>query len=401
MHPNTIFPEPVFITRLIHIDPQFAEDFRGQKSFLVTANFFTDNKYRRLAQMAREGCDILIVNPVTNFFTYSGYVEKPTYSNLPYAPELPFSRTKLKEIHRTNFIDQVVAWQVNHGAGLLIAPYFYARDLDDRKYDYNLNLLEETICYKDKYGKQVWACINMGIKSLFNENLNEVIDNYCKTEADGFFILLEGFEDRSATTSNIITLLTLVEELSRKKDVIVGSIGPFGQILFAYGANGFSSGIGWMETFRESQLEGGEVGYAADRVPRAQYYYISSIFSYVKPYDLATLMNPNMSPEDLINELKCDCVICEEGYPKKPMDKKRHFLHKRFEEMRTLRELLKELDFDDMDTRKNTLHEIMMNKLLKARFLAQRIQDEVFIDINIAGINNWIEALKKYPPSSF
>ena len=319
---QTLFPEPVFITRLLHIDPLLAEEFKGQKSFLITANFFADERYSRLARIAREGCDVLIINPVTNFFTYNGYVNKPTYSKLPYAPTSPFTRNDLRQLTETNFTKQVIDWQITNGAGIIIAPYFFAHDLDDRKYEYNLQLISHTINITDNYKKQVWACINISQSALSGANLSDLISDYKSIQVDGFLILLEGFDDRIMTTDKIINLLRLVDILSQNKDIIICSIGAFGQILFAYGANGFSGGIGWLETFSERQLEGEEVGYPADSVPRAWYYYIPEVFSYFRPDDINTIFDLQKTPSDLIKSLKCECTICSREMPSEPMDKK-------------------------------------------------------------------------------
>lgn len=398
MYPNSLFPKPIFVTRLIHIDTTLAEEFRGQKSFLVTANFFADDRYRRLAKVAREGCEILIINPVTNFFTYEGYKEKPTYNKLPYSPEVPFTSRELRNIHKTDFIEQVISWQLKNGAGLVIAPYFFARDLDDRKYDYNLRILEETISTREEHNKQVWGCLNVGKRALIGNNLIDVINDYNDIDVNGYFILLEGFDDRYATSMEIVRLLKLIEGLSINRDVIVGSFGAFGQVLPAYGANGFSGGIGWMETFSERQLEGGEVGYAADRVPRARYYYISKLMTYLSPDDLETLMDPSNSPKDLIDEIKCNCEICKGGYPTDSMDKKRHFLNTRYEEIRNISSAINDIKDDEIDFNRMAIYELIQRKLYKAQDLLQSIRDIVFIDINVAGINNWIEALNEYPP---
>ena len=82
MHPNTVFPNPIFIPKLIHIDTSFPERFVGAQAFLVPANFFAHGQYQRLCENAVQNCDVCIIDPVTNAFTYDGFVDKPTYRNL-------------------------------------------------------------------------------------------------------------------------------------------------------------------------------------------------------------------------------------------------------------------------------------------------------------------------------
>ena len=58
-------------------------------------------------------------------------------------------------------------------------------------------------------------------------------------------------------------------------------------------------------------------------------------------------------------------------------------------------------EIKDFGFRKNRIYDYYLEKLDIAKKLTERIQNEAFITVNLAGINNWIEAMKKYPPLSY
>ena len=77
MNPESLFPNPTFLTKFLHIDQTFAEEYRGLEGSLIPANIAIWRP--NLLKAVRDGCRILIIDPVTHAFTYQGYQEKSTY----------------------------------------------------------------------------------------------------------------------------------------------------------------------------------------------------------------------------------------------------------------------------------------------------------------------------------
>lgn len=385
MHPNSIFPRPIFIPKLIHIDTQFPELFRGSSSFLVPGNFFSSSRYQRLCEGAVENSDICIIDPVTNAFTYDGFLDKPTYQDLPYAPDQVVTALDFRSNagFLSDFVGSVINFQTEHGAGILMAPYLFARDIDDGRFTVNLDLLSSTLQYvRDSNVEQpLFAMLNLGISCIENPRvLQLIVDQYQDSDVQGFFICIENFDDRVVRYEQLIGLARLCRTLSAHHDLIVSTIASFGQVLCALGINGFVGGVGWLETFREINLRSGREAFGAQGIPRARYYYVPELFSYVRPDDMEIIFDPQQCQSMV--DYRCNCPICAQGLPQESRDKKTHFLHRRFEEMQELSDV-------SLDQRPH----FMKERLELALALADDIEDEVLIRISTEHIVRWLNVL--------
>ena len=178
--------------------------------------------------------------------------------------------------------------------------------------------------------------------------------------------------------------------LSGDLDVVTCSIAAFGQVLCALGANALSAGIGWLETFREISLQPGRVGFAADRTPRSQYYYVPQLLSYVHPGDLNTMLDPDTGSETMRNHYMCDCDACVPALPTTVQDKKRHFMICR---QRELRELAR--------TPPNQRTQYIRDKLELALELGSIIEEEALVRVPTEHFVRWIaviDALERSRP---
>lgn len=335
MHPKTIFNDPVFIPKLIHIDTQFAK-FENAKAFLVPANFFSTQKYRKLCQTAVKNCEICIIDPVTNALTYDGFLDKPTYKELPYVPKSMLIALELKENkHRQPFVEKVIDFQVDKGASIIIAPYLFARDIDDGRFMTNLDLISTSIGYiqKKKLTQPLFGMLNIGISCIDNPRACDIVAKQYETFGiQGFFICVENFDDRYVSYEQLIGLAQLCRTLSANHDIIMSTIASFGQILCSIGINGFVGGVGWLETFHEVNLRKGREVFGAQQIPRAQYYYVPELFSYVRPDDMKAIFEDCKS----MKRYQCKCRGCKSKLPVDSTAKKTHFLIRRFQEMEEL-----------------------------------------------------------------
>ena len=139
-------------------------------------------------------------------------------------------------------------------------------------------------------------------------------------------------------------------------------------------------GVGWLETFREINLRSDREGFGAQQIPRARYYYIPELFSYVRPEDMDSIFNPEECPSMV--SYRCDCPVCQTQLPAEGLDKKAHFLHRRFREM-------EELSAQEPSERP----EHMRRRLELALALADAIEDEVLIRIPTEHLVRWLNVL--------
>jgi len=397
MYLKSPIPGPTYIIKFLHIDQKYAEEFKNLTASLLPANIAFWKKDRPFIESMRQGCHTLIIDPMTHAFTYPGYLDKQTYRKLPYAPPQPLSANillsdpgKLKD-----FTNKVLIFQKEMGAGVFVAPYFYTRDLDDARLIANLRMVQEAAQFLSQLGQKLplyaWICIGAVVMQSPTQ-VNEIARLYCELPVKGYMITVEDFDDRFVNAEALMGLTRLLQRLKDGKDVIVCSIASFGQVLTAFGANGFSAGIGWLETFREATLQPGRPAFAADRIPRARYYYLPELLSYIHPDDLEAIFDEKTGSDIMRDDYKCQCEVCihcPKGFAESVKDKKRHFIIRRQQEMKELSEIAP-------DKRP----QFMRDRIKLALELANIIEEEMLIRIPTEHFVRWIAIIDALSSSS-
>lgn len=378
-HPDSPLPGPIFVPKYIHIDPSHAEHFEGIRASMVPAYCVAGERYR-VDAAARESADLLLIDPQTNALTYRGFLDKTTYLQIPYAPaEEPIrAREMIRDDRRANeFVGEVLDFQREHGAGVLVAPYFYARDLDDGRYWANLRMLASA---RDQVrdDEVLYATVNVSGSILNSPRIiDELASDYEDLDPFGILLMFENVDDRDVSLETLVGLARLTQRLSGRRDLIVYPIAAYGQVLTALGANGFVSGVGWLEVFRESSLKPDRPAFGPT-THRARFYYVPELFSYVHPEQVEEIFFESETMRDYL----CQCEVCAGGIPEPEasQEKKRHFLIRRHGEMADLAEA------DDPP-------EHMRDRLSLALQLAGAIEDEALVRIQTEHLLRWIEAI--------
>jgi hypothetical protein len=332
VHPGSRIPTPAFLTKFLAQDISLARDFQCQAS-LLPANFAVG--YDNLLTATRQQCEVLIVDPVTHAFSYRGYLQKRTFTSLPYAPPAPLDAAGLRDQARVReFVGAVLRFEVDAGADILVAPYLYTRDMDDGRLAANNRMIAEALRFPREH-RPIYAMVCVAGSVLESPvQTQDLIRQYREPDLDGYLVMIENFDDRQVPAEMLMGMARLVQGLSRHRDVIVCSIASYGQVMTALAANGFSAGVGWLETFRESNLQPGRTGFPADRAHRSQFYYVPELLSYLHPDAVPTIFGDGGS--ETAREYLCVCPVCANGLPRDPADKKRHFMYRRRQEMADL-----------------------------------------------------------------
>lgn len=384
MHPESNIVNPTFITKFLHVDQRFAEEFSNLTASLLPANIALWKEPQTLTDSVRDGCGTFLIDPVTHSFTYLGYLDKTTYRDLPYAPPQPISATDLLSQPNliTEFTRNVLEFQRDMRTGAIIAPYFYTRDIDDSRLVANLRMVSEAANIRQDMNLEIplyaWVCIG-AIVMQSPAQVNEIANLYCDLPVEGFMLTIENFDDRSVSAEALMGLSRLTRRLKEDRDVFICSIASFGQVLTALGANGFSAGIGWLETFREVTLQPGRPSFAADRVPRSQYYYVPELLSYIHPNDVVTIFDDEAGSTVMREGYMCNCNACINGIPDSVEDKKRHFMIRRQEEMDSL-----------SNTTIDERPHFMRDRLQLALELANIIEEEALVRVQTEHFVRWI-----------
>ena len=383
MHPRTSFPHPFFAPKYLNADLALAREFPVRAS-LLTANC-ADQRFANLRAAVRERAEVLIVDPVTHAFNYRGYLDKPTFLALPYAPRQPFDAAFFRTAENTrNLTVQVLGFENDLDADILVPPYLYTRDLDDGRLRSNLRLIEEGLRFRDERGIQKPVFGMMCFSGTILESpvgTEDLIRQYREPALDGYLVVVENFDDRQVSAQMLMGLARLVRGLAVDRDVVVCSIASFGQVLTALGANGFSAGVGWLETFREVNLQPGRANFPADRAHRSQFYYFPELLSYLPPDAARDIFRAGEGSETAQTFL-CDCGACAGGLPQTAPEKKQHFMHRRLREM------------SDLAARPpEERPRFMRDRIGLALELAAAIEEEGFVRIPTEHFIRWIAVI--------
>jgi hypothetical protein len=379
MHRNSRLSAPAFLTKFLSQDLALAREFQCVSS-LLPANFVQG--YPNLVEAVRGHCDTLIVDPVTHAFSYRGFLEKPTFTRLPYAPATVLDAGALRDQGRVQqFVDAVLDYQIGARADILIAPYLYTRDMDDGRLPVNNRLIAGTLASRRRGDRPVYAMVCAAASILESPmQTQDLIRQYREPAVDGYLVMIENFDDRSVAAEMLMGMARLVQGLSADRDVIMCSIASYGQVMTALGANAFSAGVGWLETFRESNLQPGRVGFPGDRAHRSQFYYVPELFSYLHPDAVPTIFGDDGS--ETAREYLCRCPVCANGPPENPTDKKRHFMHRRRDEMTAMAAV---------PAAERMLH--IRNRLGLALELAAAIEEEALVRLPTEHFIRWITVI--------
>lgn len=336
LHPRTRLAEPFFAPKYLNTDLALAQEFPVAAS-LFSANF-GDQRFANLREAVRQHAEMLIVDPVTHAFTYRGYLGKPTYTELPYAPPQPFDTAYFRNANQTrDFVARVLDHELHLGADILVAPYLYTRDLDDGRLPSNIRLIAESFRHRAEARIENPLFGMMCLSGTILESpvsTQDLINRYREPELDGYLVMIENFDDRQVTTEMLMGLARLCRGLSVDRDVVVCSIASFGQVLTALGSNGFSAGVGWLETFREVNLQPGRINFPADRAHRSQFYYFPELLSYLPPEAAQDIFGDGGS--ETARQYLCECAGCRGNVPQNAPQKKQHFMNRRLAEMTDL-----------------------------------------------------------------
>lgn len=367
------FNTHLFIPRLLNQDA-VATEIGKLSAVLMNANIVAG--YKNLAEKARKASQIFIIDPQTNHFVYDSYTGKSSFRKVPYAPSRPFEVSELlsqEEFRIKDLVEPSIKFQLDKGANIIIAPYFFSEDASGDKFRLNHTLISDSIRYLHDINtkKLLFAMINIGNSVLNNlKMLNHITDRYedHQENVEGYFIMIDDLNDIRADEYSLKSLAWLMFRLSRSKDVFVFSIGAFGEVLCAIGAKGFSSGLGWLETFSEKTLK--KPLKFSPRKKKASQTYIPELFDYIND-EIVKLIN-----------YKCSCRACGGRLPTIAASKKLHFLYRRLSSIKKMTGL-------------NRVERIgvMKARLEEALELANGLYEKHAIPLQTRHISNWIRVL--------
>lgn len=322
---------------------------RGIKDNLVENVIFSANllkQYHPTAKILSEAPIRFISDPATNRLPYTVFSETTGVRELPYAPVDETTPLQVKDLQSISevkdFVKSVIEHQNEYGVSEFVAPFFYAVNPDDEWSSINIQLLKESIRYRDENYPKVplWGGVCIGVEDLYKDEIaNKILNRYVRVAPDGFLVYGDSI---GAGSSNIVQLthysrLLLKLQDSAKVPVVAARTGTFGLILMCLGLSGASSGLAALESFGQNLLSESKGDYGID--PR---YYVPSLLSFISLPKGVTLKLKDVYGSSIKEILNCGCSSCVNLSELSSLSNKQvklHFLEKRKEELDAIKDL--------------------------------------------------------------
>lgn len=275
------------------------------------------NEWRKnILSKIRPLCQRIAINPTTNRFQYE--VTK-SIKKLPYyQDQVQLNRVFNDSTFRLDkLVKPTIQYQLDCGADILIAPYFFSDDINSQRFNTNIEIVSDSVknLQARNENKPLYVVINIS-KDLIKDDirLRSIKSIYCddfKDDVSGYLISIDDMNDKTEDAEVLLGLLKLIVLLSEdKKEVIVTNIGDFGLVTLAFGAKSFSSGL------TESEVQAVKNWDSAQKIRRKRqnFTYTHTILNYLNDEDIKK------------TNYSCNCAVCNGSYPTSSQEKKIHFL---------------------------------------------------------------------------
>ncbi|HRN70156.1 MAG TPA: serine/threonine-protein kinase, partial [Candidatus Woesebacteria bacterium] len=309
---------------------------------IFPANFF--NFYHLTVKVLKESGIPFTTDPATNRLVYTAFSKTKGVLELPYSSGnevTPIQKKDFNSISQVQeYVKKVIEYQIANGITEIAAPFFFAKNTSDEWFHINVKLLKEAIAYRDEHYSDLplWGGICMNVENWHDDDeKNKILNYYMKTKADGFFV----YGDPIGNQSNLTQLFhytDLLRQLQQNSSspVVACRVNGFGLVMLCLGLAGISSGIGSLDSFKESILSDTQEGYSTD--PR---YYIPELLSMVTLKKRVTTKLTDIAKSSIGEKLKCSCPYCVgiDSGSISLQNIKLHFLYRRKQEIDTIASL--------------------------------------------------------------
>lgn len=268
------------------------------------ANFLP--KYKAVYNDFKDFGGKTIIDPMVYKLAYSKFTSQPTVVNLPYvlnknSKELS---TDFDTIEKCKYrAVKVIDWQLENNANILLSAFHYLENVNDEWLNKDLIVFNESKKYVDskKISKPLFVGVSIKMESIANEKYaNILVTELTRIKADGYYLMMD-VDLESKITSHYYWFIKLVNMLSSQgKPIAVSRVNSFSLLLTGFGVSILSSGIGFVESFREALLIEEAKGF--NMKPK---YYIPELMNNFNEEQLKDIMSTKLGKQYV-----CNCPYC-------------------------------------------------------------------------------------------
>lgn len=375
-----------FLPRLLHNERSLVEEYNqehGLDGIVFPANFFP--KYSKVYFTIRESGGFTLIDPVVYRLAYS------KFSNVQSLVELPYTLSPFRKERPEDFLDLnscqrraklVMDWQLEHNPSVLVAPFHFLANTSDPWLEIDLKVFNECRKYLADIGetRPLYAGISIQIESLTDEvSPIRLVNSYTRIQADGYLLMFDAKLDtfNQAHYYAFAKIVSMLGDLY--KPIVLSRVNDFGLGLMSLGATAISSGIGYIEDFKEEILIDDGVNFYLK--PR---YYVPQLLTSYSEKALKSVFEPAIG-----KLLACECPYCngstDINYLSTPRVSKGHYLYQKQKQVALLAEM-------EQPERLRWFNQ----KVGEARELAKQLKKaSKSRDINYDHFQYWIESINQ------
>lgn len=267
----------------------------------------------------------ILIDPVTYMLQHTSKREKSSYQGLPYSGVSDVGKIHGDPTYRLDeLVKPSIKFQIENGAAIIVAPYLCSEEIHGTIFNTNMTLIGESINHLKSLNSSLplYAPICTGIDALKEQTtVNAIVDFYTDesiaNKVAGYYLMISDLNDRTADIDELLSVASLVYQLSQKKHVIVKQLGAFGYVLNAISNCAFTSSPAGGEVFSLKLMD----SKFTPRRDHNEWKYVPELYDYVNDYELS---------DERIG-YKCDCAACTGEFAKltKTQQRKIHFLLRR------------------------------------------------------------------------
>lgn len=331
------------LPRLLHNERKFIEDYvnnYGIDGIIFPANFLP--KYRGVYDYVRSKGGQTFIDPVTYRLAYSKFTGTKSLVDLPYVLS-DISKERPEDFETVaqceNRAKNVVDWQNSYDADIIIAPFHYIDDINDPWIEKDLVVYNECKKYMKSIvcNKPLYAGISIQIESISDKNNSlKLVNFYTRVQSDGYLLMFD-IDLEATNKSHYYWFTKFINMLSaQNKPIILSRVNDFGLGLTSFGVTGISSGLGYIESFKEALLIDEQKGFNIK--PN---YYIPSLLTSFNEQEMKVIFESTSGKKYV-----CNCPYCKGStdlnYLFTSSITKGHYLYTKQEQFKVLNQMGKE-----------------------------------------------------------
>lgn len=324
---------PLFIVN----DRTIVEESHGLQTACVRVRDNPAGRGENVFQAARETADCLLIDPSTDYLEFPANEELIATTDVPY-----WSVTTPEDLSSPNarleFVKNVLTYQDQLGADVLIAPYFYARELSGQSLTTTIRMMVQAAQLASEFqDKPVAGMLSIDGSIVIDDAAPSALSMALSiAEIDIILLKVVNLSD-DAPQDMVTPYLKLVQVLSQSFTVIGHMIGSLGIAALGAGATGFCCGLQWLDVQRPEQLRTPARGYGAGQRRRG-WVYLPEVLQSVPEEAIARVRNRSWLDEDGEPTERMFGIPyeCDEFPPEGDIAKNSHYLRERLKEVEGL-----------------------------------------------------------------